>query len=44
MAGIGFPTITDGTAMQEIVTAGGIVTGGIANEKKFYVTLELDQP
>jgi len=30
--------------MQEIVTAGGIVTGGIANEKKYYVTLELDQP
>ena len=40
MAGIGFPTITDGTAMQEIVTSDGIVTagvgivtGGIATEK-----------
>jgi hypothetical protein len=41
MAGIGIPTITEGTAMPEIVTAGriaiagvGIVTGGIATEKK----------
>jgi hypothetical protein len=41
MAGIDIPTITEGTAMLEIVTAGGIaiagvgiVTGGIATEKK----------
>ena len=34
MAGIGFPIITGGTAMQQIVTAGGIATGGIATEKK----------
>jgi hypothetical protein len=33
MAGIGIPTITEGTAMQEIVTAGGIATGGIATKK-----------
>ena len=33
MAGIGFPTITDGTAMRQIVTAGGIVGGGIATKK-----------
>jgi hypothetical protein len=40
MAGTDIPAITDGTAMWEIVTAGGIViagvgivTGGIATEK-----------
>jgi hypothetical protein len=51
MAGIGIPTITEGMAMREIVTVGGIATAGvgividgIATEKKYYITPESDQP
>jgi len=48
MAGIGIPTITEGMAMREIVTVGGIATagvgiviGGIATEKN--ITLRQNQ-